>query len=164
MKTKAFKIEQVKEISQALLSNQTLIFIDIKDLKVNELNRLRMILKKFGSSLKVVKKRLLKIAFTKNGLDFVKPQGQLGVIFSSKDLETIAPPIYKFFEPDNLLKINAGFDILNKKFLSADLIKSVGQLPSREVLMSQLLEVITRPLKMLLYVLKEKSKNQPAKT
>jgi len=158
MLTKQEKIKQVEEISQGFSQGKILVFLDIAGLKVNELNNLRKILKTLGSKLRVVKKRLLKIAFQKTGLEFKNPAGQLGVVFSSEALGEIAGPIYKFSQQNGALKINGGLDIPNKKFLAADLLKQIGQLPSREVLLSRLANVLISPLRALLYVLQERGK------
>ena len=79
----------------------------------------------------------------------------MGAIFAPKDVYSIASPIYKFFEG---IKILGAYDLKEKQFLEPNLFKKIALLPSREVLLAQLAGVLTAPIKMVLYILNEKSK------
>jgi large subunit ribosomal protein L10 len=113
-------------------------------------------MRKLGGHFDVVKKRLLKLIFSKANVA-VDPEtfeGQIGTVFSPVDIFTLSGPIYKA----EGLKVVGGFDIAaGKEVLAADIV-AMGKLPSREILLSQVVGTIAAPLTSLLYVLKERSK------
>lgn len=45
-----------------------------------------------------------------------------------------------------------------KNFLDAERVKFIGQLPSREILLGQLVGMLVAPIKMFMYVLNEKGR------
>lgn len=161
MKTKTQKTEQIKQAEQLLAKSRFLVFTDFTGLSVAGFQKLKKSLKMGLNVFQVVKKRLLKIAFKNKGVDFdpVQFDSQVATLFSGQDLTDIAAPIYKFSkEVKNVFKILGAYDLANKKFFSADEVKFIGQLPSREVLLAQVVSVISAPLRKLLFVLNEKAK------
>lgn len=163
MKSKEQKIKEIKAGEELFKKSQSLIFIDFGKVPTKNVLLLKIKLKELGIRFKVLKKRLLKIIFKKNEIDF-DPQsvsgGQMGAIFAPKDIYSTAKPIYKFFEG---IKILGAYDLKEKQFLEPDLFKKIALLPSREVLLAQLAGVLTAPLKMFLYILNEKSKQMVEK-
>ncbi|MEK7147089.1 MAG: 50S ribosomal protein L10 [Patescibacteria group bacterium] len=156
MKTKEQKSEQIKQAEQLLLKSRFLVFADFSGLKVEGFQRLKKSLKAPGNILRIVKKRLLKIALQKFGADFdpVQFESQVATLFSGSDLHEIAAPIYKFSKDvKDAFKILGAYDILNKKFISSEEVKFLGQLPSREVLLGRTVGMISVPLKMFLFIL-----------
>ncbi|MEK7574357.1 MAG: 50S ribosomal protein L10 [Patescibacteria group bacterium] len=158
MKSKEQKIKEIKAGEELFEKSQSFIFVDFSKVPNKNILALKKKLKEFGVQFKVLKKRLLKIIFKKNEIDF-DPQsvfgGQMGAIFAPKDVYSIASPIYKFFEG---IKILGAYDLKEKQFLEPNLFKKIALLPSREVLLAQLAGVLTAPIKMVLYILNEKSK------
>jgi len=102
----------------------------------------------------------LKFVFEKAGIIFEprKFEGQVGIVFSNKDLVETASLVYQFAKTRELLKILGGFAIKDKRFVEAAEIKRLGQLPSREILLGQLIGVLSAPLRRFLFVLNEKTK------
>jgi len=164
MKTKQQKAKQIEEGVNLLQENKNLVFVDFSGMNVEDLSLLRKILKGFGAKFKVIKKRLMRIIFEKSGVDFNPEQfeSQLGIIFSDRDISEIAGPVYKFYKDKDLakkgFKILGAYDLLSKKFLEAETVIKIGQLPSREVLLSQLVGVLSAPIRMLMYVINERAK------
>ena len=158
MKSKQEKIQEVEASEKLFKKSRSLIFIDFSKVPSKNILLLKKKLKELNAQFKVIKKRLLKIIFKKNEIDF-DPQaafeGQMGAVFASKDVYSIASPVYKFFEG---LKILGAYDIEKKQFLEPDLFKKIALLPTREVLLAQLAGVLAAPIKMFLYILNEKSK------
>ena len=115
-----------------------------------------------GAKFKVIKKRLLRIVFEKMGVDFNPEQfnSQLGTIFTQKDIYEIISPVYKFSHAKKKqgFKILGAYDLAEKKFIDAETVVKIGKLPTREILLSQLVGVLSAPMRMLAYVLNEKSK------
>lgn len=162
MKTHQQKAKQIEEGDKLLKENKSLIFVDFSGVGVEDLKSLRRILKGFGAKLKVIKKKLLRIIFEREKIDFNPEQFELqaGTIFTDKDISEIAAPVCKFSKgvEKKGFKILGAYDLSAKNFLDAETVIKIGQLPAREVLLSQLVGVLSAPIKMFLYVLSEKSK------
>jgi len=164
MKTREQKNQQIKEGETLLKESKILFFVDFSGVGVEDLFLMRKMLRGFDAKLKVIKKKLIRIIFQKNGIDFNPEQfeSQLGIIFSDRDISEIAGPVYKFYKDKDLakkgFKILGAYDLLTKNFLEAETVIKIGQLPSREILLSQLIGVLSAPIRMLMYVLNEKSK------
>jgi large subunit ribosomal protein L10 len=162
MKTKQQKIEQVEGGQELLKGSQLLLFTDFTGTSVEDMKNLRKTLREMGAKFKVIKKRLLRIVFEKMGVDFNPEQfdSQLGTIFTQKDIYEIISPVYKFSHEKEKqgFKILGAYDLAEKKFIDADTVVKIGKLPSREVLLSQLVGVLSAPMRMLAYVLNEKGR------
>lgn len=166
MKTKAQKIQAVEEGMDAIKKSETLIFADFSGVSVEELKRLRRALRETGAKFSVMKKRLMRVMFEKLGIDFNPEQfeAQVGTVLSSKSISDVAGTVYKFSrETLNAKKkerfsILGAFDMVGKKFMDGAEVKMIGQLPSREILLGQLMGTIAGPMRAFLYVLSEKSK------
>lgn len=160
-KTKDQKNKAVEQGVENLKSSETVVLVDFTGLSVNKLNDFRRQIRAIGGVFRVVKKRLLKFIFDKIGmeLDPKKFEGQTGVVFSPKDVHETSSAVYKFSKQSkSSLKILGGFNIKDKAFVENEDIIRLGQLPSREVLLGQLVGILSAPVKMLLYVLDQKSK------
>ncbi len=162
MKTKKQKQNIIEEGINYLKNNENLIFVDFTGAPTKKLNELRQLLKQNNAYFKVFKKRLFNIVFLKNNLNFPleKMTGQLGVIFIEQDekIQEIASLINNFQKEVNSLKILGGFNLKEVKYLESDFIKMLGSLPSREVLLSQFIFLLTMPIKKFLFILNEKAK------
>ena len=162
MKSKLQKQEELKKGAELFNKSQLLVFTDFNNVKNEDIRRLRSELKKLGAQFLVIKKRLLNILLKEKGIDFDarKFKASMGTIFSSAGIEEISVPIFKFFKELNLQgeKILGGYDIKGKSVIEQAKIIAIGQLPTREVLLSQLLGMISAPIRSFLYVLDQKSK------
>ena len=143
-------------------NNKSLIFVDFTGIGVEDMKFLRRALKVVEAKMKVIKKKLLRIAFEKKKIDFNPEQfdSQLGVVFSEKEISDVAGPVYKFFKSVEKkgFKILGAYNLSEKNFFDAETTVKIGQLPSREVLLGQFVGMLAMPIKMFLYVLSEKSK------
>lgn len=162
MLTKQQKIEQVKEAKQMVSDSKAIVFVDFSSTSDEELKKLRQTLRTAGAKLKVFKKKLMRIVMQESGYDFNPEQfeTQVGTIFSPLEIFEIAGSVYKFHKSikNDKFKILGGYDLLTKNPLEAALINRIGQLPSREILLAQLVGMMSAPMKMFLYVLDQKSK------
>lgn len=166
MLTKKQKSEIVKRGVEEVSKSKFIIFGDFTKVKVPELVLLRRELKNIGAKLQVIKKRLLRITLEKAGISFNPEQfeTQVGAVFSGKDISEAAGVAYRFSrttigeDKKERFHILGGIDVAEKRFLDASFVKTVGSLPTRDVLLGQLLGVIAGPIRSLLYVLSEKSK------
>ena len=160
MKTKAQKLSQIEAGAKELKTSQTVVITDFTGLTANELNAFRKEVFALGGTMSVIKKRLLKYVFEKEGIEFDPKQfeGQTGVVFSPKDMVETSGTAYKFSKQNKLFKILGGYEVSEKKFVPATEVVMIGQLPSREVLLGQLVYMLGSPIRSFLYVLSEKSK------
>ena len=165
MKTKAQKIKKVEEGGKIVDERNTVIFADFTGTKVNDMNTLRKSLHGFESKFEVFKKRLFRVILQQKGFEF-NPEtlpGQLGVIYTDKKLDEIAGPVYKFAKQFKTFKILGSIDLKSKIFVSGVEVEAIGKLPSREVLIAQLVGTIAAPMCAFLYVLSERSKQLQSK-
>lgn len=162
MKTKAQKTKAIQGGTDDLKNSKTVIITDFTGLSSNEMNSLRRALRAISTPFRVVKKRLLKIIFEKSGAQFDPKQysGQMGIAFSPKDIVEVSGAVYRFakeYEKKGIFKILGGLDVAEKRFIDAKEVVAIGKLPSREVLLGQLVGMIAAPIKSFLFVLKAKS-------
>ena len=155
MLTKLQKAQQIEIGKKLIEESRSLIFVDFGGVSVKNLENLRRKLKEVGANLKVIKKRLLRIAFENRNLDFNPEQFELqvGTIFSPKEVYEVAGSVLK-----SGVKVLGGYDLELKNYFDADKVKYFGQLPSREILLGQLVGVLSAPIRMLLYIMQERGK------
>ncbi len=162
MKTKQQKKQIVGEAEKLLDENKNVLFVDFSGISDNDLKELRKSLRSANVQLKVIKKRLLRVAFQQKKADFNPEQfeAQVATVFSQKELPETASPIYKFFKAKEKkgFKILGAYDLADNKFFDSEFVKMAGQLPSREILLAQLAGMLLSPLRMFLYVLDQKAK------
>ncbi len=170
MKTKNQKQTELNEGKKLLDKSQILIFTDFSKVGTADVRKLRQQLKEIGAKYFVIKKRLLGLLFKEKGIEIdTKALGpQLGTIFSESDIEKSSSPVYKFFyalggdskaaRAESVKKILGAYDLKKKNFIDAKDVVFIGQLPSREILLAQLLGMMSAPISSFLYVLSEKSK------
>lgn len=160
MKTKAQKKEAVASGVKGMEKSETLVLADFTGVPTKELNAFRTTLRKMGAAFTVVKKRLFKLMLQEQGIEFDPKSlaGQLGVVFSPKDLVETAGAAYQFSKGKEAFKILGGFDLKEKKFMEGADVVRYGALPPKEVLLGQFVGMLSVPIRSLLSVLNEKAK------
>ncbi|MBI3088889.1 MAG: 50S ribosomal protein L10 [Candidatus Colwellbacteria bacterium] len=160
MITKEKKVQLIEEGKKELEAAKVLLFADFEGSQVEELRELRKTLKNAGAKFKVLKKRLLRLVLQEKGIEFdpLKFEGQVGTIFSSGEISAIVQPVYKFSKEHPNFKLMGGLNVETKEEVPFETIKMIGSLPSREILLAQLLGAMIAPLRGLMYILSEKSK------
>lgn len=160
MLTKKEKQEIVKQGMADAKTSQSLVFLDFAGVPTGKLNAFRKEMRNLGGHFDVIKKRLLKLIFERADIivDPEKFEGQIGTVFSPTDIFAVSGPIYKA----EGLRVLGGLDLRIGKEISAEDIIMMGKLPSREVLLSQVVGTIAAPLTSLLYVLNERAKKVAA--
>ena len=168
MKTRAQKGKEIEAGTELLSKSQSLVFADFTGVSFELIKKLKNELKKSGSVFKVLKKRLLKIVFKNSSLDIDPTQfeSQAGVIFIPGELTQAAGAIYKFSKDlakaKKEFKVLGAYELPKKLFLSAEEFLAIARLPSREVLLAQLVGVLSGPIRAFMYVLDQISKKQPS--
>lgn len=164
MKNKAQKTKELKLGQDLLAKNQTVIFADFTGVGTASINKLKKELKKSNSVFKVIKKRLLKIAFKEQGLDFDPTQfdAQVGAVFIPGELSSTAGAVYKFTrelaKEKKEFKVLGVYEIPKRSFLDQKAFLEIAKLPSREVLLAQVVGVLAGPIRAFMHVLNERAK------
>ena len=144
---------QEREAAVAVLSKRVqdtkgLIVLDYKGLNVEKVTSLRRQIREAGCEMKVAKNTLMKIATKDTVFEPLHEHlvGQMAVTFIDGDAAMVAKVITRFLKdnPDTPLKVKSG--MFEKMLLNEKAIEQLGNLPSREVLLAQLLGTIAAPL------------------
>lgn len=152
-KTKAQKKEILDELKDKVARQKAMVFVDFTGLKVKDIFSLRKKLKAAGSELKVAKKTLMGIIFKDKGLDvdLKKLKGEIALAFGYEDEVASAKIIYQLSQQNQNLKILGGF--LENKFIEAEKVIELAQLPSKEQLLAKLVGSMKSPVSNFVYAL-----------
>jgi len=161
MKTKAQKQESIRKAADLIEKSTALVFTDFGGVTMEDTKRLRRSLREDGAQMFVLKKRLLGVAMKEKGKEF-DPQsypGPVGAVFATNGIESASAAVVKFFKGLKLekAKVLGGYDLAANKPLDKETVLMIGNLPSREVLLGQLLGMLSAPVRSFLYILKQKS-------
>jgi len=131
------KRETVAELREALSSSRTLIVSEYRGLSVKELAEIRRALRKQDVTYRVVKNRLMRIAAQDTIGEALAPLlvGPTAIAFGT-DESTTAKAVLDATRPYKLVTITGA--VLGDRSISADAVRSLASLPSREVLLAKL--------------------------
>jgi len=145
MLTRQQKSQIIDDLTKKVKESQSVLMIDFTSLKVSEVNELRKILRESGIEMKAAKKtlvqRILKNAGIKDFNVFQFP-ASIALIFSPEEGMIASKGVYEFSKKlkDRAFKILGGF--MDGRFINNEMVVTLAKLPSREVLLSQLLYVL----------------------
>ena len=114
------KEQLIQQENESLKGSETVVIADFTGLPVNDITTLRKALRETGATMRVIKKRLLKIMFQEQGIDLDPKtlEGQTGVVFSPQDLPETAQIVYKFAkEHKENFSILGGVRVQEKKVI-----------------------------------------------
>ncbi|MCL4377623.1 MAG: 50S ribosomal protein L10 [Actinobacteria bacterium] len=151
---KSEKLNKVNSIKEEFLNNNGLFFTDHSNIKSDQSVVIRDKLYEVDATLMILKNTLASIAASESFKDLDLSnvfKGPTSVIVSHKDLIATAKVLKDIIKEYDLLKIKAG--IIDGKLVSANEINMLANLPSREILISQVVCAIAGPLSMLVNVL-----------
>jgi large subunit ribosomal protein L10 len=170
MKTKVQKQVELDEARKLLEKSHALVFTDFTKITAENVRRFRRDLSKVDAEFLVIKKRLLSILLKEKGIDvdLTKFKISVGTIFSRGDIEKISGPVFTFFSKLDISEGGAkdvwvkhllgGYDFAKKEPFDSAQVVYIGKLPPREVILAQLLGILSAPIRSFLYVLDQKSK------
>ena len=149
----------VSEIEGLAKDAKSIVLVDYRGLTVAQATELRNNVRTAGGTYKVYKNRLMKIAFDNLGIEFPASdfEGTTAVLFHSTD--EVAPAKIaldgskKF---GNNLKLKSGY--VSGKYFDLNEITALANIPSREVLVAQLLGMLTNPMRSLAVAVSEIAK------
>ena len=136
------KQELVQSVAEKFSKAKVVIATDYKGLDVDKINQLRRQLRENAVEFQVVKNTLLRRAAENSPVDMMREAfvGPSAVACSYDDPIAPAKVLIDFAKDNQALKIKAA--VLDGKVLDFDAIKALAELPSRDVLLSQLLSVM----------------------
>ena len=143
--TRERKEQLVKLYVEQLQSSQGVILVDYRGLSVPSTERLRRELREQEVTLHVIKNRLLRLALTQVGMDM--PQewlvGPAMAAFCHGPVPPAAKVINTLAKEFESLVVKGG--LLDAEQLSPEQVKALANLPTREVMLAQVLATINAP-------------------
>lgn len=141
----AHKIEEVAAIKDRFARSSAVILADYRGLTVKEMQALRDALRDSGAELRVYKNTLAQIAMRELALPDLGEllDGPTAFLFSYGDPVAPAKALVDFAKLHKALALKGGF--VDSTVTSADGIKALASLPSREQLISMLLGTMQNP-------------------
>lgn len=140
------KSANVEEIKEKIGKAQSVILVDYRGLDVAQLTELRSRYRKSGVDYKVYKNTMMRFAFKDLGLEDFNEylKGPSAVAFSYDDPVSAAKVTAEFAKTNAKLEIKAG--IVDGKVIDIEGVKSLAELPSKEVLIAQVLGGFNAPI------------------
>lgn len=148
----------VDEIKNKLSNAKTIVFVDYIGTNVAQDTALRAEVRKENCEYKVYKNRLVLRALNELGLTGYDEylNGTTAIAFSSESETAPAKVIYDAAKTNNKLKIKCG--IMNGQMIDSAYVQSLATIPSKEVLIAQLLGMLQSPIRGLAVALSEIAK------
>ena len=134
----------VQDIKDKISRAKSVIFVDYKGINVADDTELRNQIRAAGCEYHVYKNRLVKLALDELEIDCLdgKLQGTLAVAFSFNGETEAASVLNKSAEKTG---ISMKFGMVNGSFVDEAALKALADLPSKEVLIAQLLGMLQAP-------------------
>lgn len=151
------KKEVVAELVEKIKKAQSVVFVDYQGIKVNEETTLRRQMRETGAEYLVAKNRLFKIALKESGIEdnFDEVlEGTTAFAFGYTDPVAPAKAVFELTKAkakakQDIFKIKGG--VLTGKKVSVSEVEALAKLPSREQLLSMLLNSMLGPVRKLAY-------------
>lgn len=146
-KSRSQKESVVKTLVEALKESKMIVLTDFKGLKVKDITNLRRELSKNNAECAVIKKTMMNLAFKQAGIDFdakTLPGNIIGLNFDFGDNLDAVKIITKFAKANEKMALLGG--IWQNAFISANEVKVLATLPSREELLAKLVGSIQAPI------------------
>jgi large subunit ribosomal protein L10 len=149
------KANIVSDLSERLNRSPFLLVTDYQRMKVDQFGELRNRLAPAGAEVRVVKNSFLKRAMADSGMPDVadKLTGQTAIVLGENDVAPVAKILKLFAAEFKIATLKIG--VVDKAVLSTADVEALAELPSREILLSQLLGLLLAPATRLVRVLNE---------
>jgi len=139
---RAEKERIVSDLHEKFLKTKSVFITDFRGLNVSSITELRDQLREVDVEYRVVKNTLVFRASEGTDMALLKDYlvGPSAVVLSYDDPVAPAKVLVKFAKENENLKIKAG--VLEGKVLDVDAIRSLSELPSRDILLQKLMSVL----------------------
>lgn len=147
------KIGLVDEIKEKIESAHSIVLVNYRGLTVEAATELRKKLRENGVDYKVYKNTMMKRAFNDLGHDGLDEYlaGPSAIAFGLEDAVAPAKVIAEFAKDNEAIEIKAG--IVDGKVIDVKGVEALAKLPSKEVLIAQVLGGLNAPIQGLANVL-----------
>ena len=148
------KVEQVDLLIQKLKKAKVAVLTDYRGLKVNQIQELRGKLRTANVEYRVVKNTLARRAAESAGYKALESElkGPIAIAFGYDDL-SLPPRLINEFVRTTRLKVEIVGGLVEGRVFDRDQIKQLADLPSREVLLAQLLGTLQSPVAQLVGIM-----------
>lgn len=159
MLTKVQKQEAVKELNDKLDRKKVVFLTDFRGISVMNSQELRRALKKTDAEYKVAKKTLFDRALSQHGIEYktTELEGEVGVAFCYGEETAPAKVLVKFGKDHDSFKILGA--ILGHKILNEKDVIALAKLPTRDILLAQVIAAMQAPIRGLAVVLQANIRN-----
>ena len=142
---KQYTVDEVALLASKLRDKSNIILTGYTGIKVKDLSRLRKALRAKNAEYRVVKNTLFNRALAEVGVEGLDDhlKGPLGVAFFKEQIGEVAKALKEFGKDVEKFRYSVG--ILDNVIYTEDQIKSIADLPSREVVLSQVLSMVNAP-------------------
>lgn len=142
----AEKKATLDKIRKDLANADAVWVVDYRGLSVKQSEALRAAVRAQGAALKIYKNSFTEIALRELGLPEMGEilEGPSAFVFVNGDPVSSAKALKVFAKENDKLQIKGG--LLNKGLVTADQVKAIADLPSREELIAKLLGTLNNPL------------------
>ncbi len=149
------KANIVEDLSAKLTGSPFILVTDYQRMKVDQFGELRNRLAPTGAEVHVVKNSFLKRAMSASGMPDLSEQltGQTAVVTGNSDVAPVAKVLKAFAAEFKIAALKVG--VVDKAVLSTAEVESLADLPSRDILLSQLLGMLLAPATKLVRTLNE---------
>ncbi len=139
----ARNIEMMENIKADLESTTAVWVVDACGLTVKEVEGLRRSIRETGAVMKVYKNTVMKKALAELDLANMDEilEGPSAFIFCGNDVAAAAKAITEFAKENKKLEVKGG--MMDNAFVTAEEIKAIASLPSKEVLIAQIAGAIS---------------------
>ena len=140
------KIDAVAEIKEDLAASSGYFLTDYRGLKVSEITDLRRKLRAAGVEYKVVKNTLFSLAAGEEATSVLSQylEGPTAVAFVKADPVASAKALVDFAREHKTMSLKAG--MVEGQFLNLEQVQALSKIPSKEVLIAQMLGSMQSPI------------------
>lgn len=160
MITKQQKSETIEDLKKDIKKSSIVMFVNFHGLNVKLVSELRRLLRQIGTKYFVTRKTLVKKA-----LETIAPvgempslEGEVALIYTDGEPLPSASALNGFAKKNKFLKILGG--IFENQYIGMERLVALASIPSREVLLSQMLNIISSPKRGLVVALAEIAKKK----
>src|SRR3989338_2455838 len=153
MITKQQKSEIIDNIKKDVKKSSIVMFANFHGLNVKLVSELRKLLRQVGAKYFVTRKTLVKKALEASSFE-----GERAMVYTDGDPLSSASALNNFAKKNKFLKILGG--IFESRYIGAERVIALASIPSREVLLSQILNIISSPKRGLVVALAEIAKKK----
>ena len=142
---RAEKVAVVNEVREKFSSAGAAVLTEYRGLNVAAISQLRRQLREAGGEYKIYKNTLVRFAARDLGLEIEELlTGPTAIAFVDGDAAAVAKALRDYARTNPALVVKGG--ILGTKSLSADEVRALAELPSRDVLLSQIAGALAAPM------------------